>query len=144
MEIDKSSSTYRKYIAGAESYAQFFDDPLFDSGRNNVGFCSMMRIMYFWRPVIAMLRVLLVAFAFVVVGTAWYFFSTEIILGAIEIALFVGLIWLGKLTATALGIKTYFEPEEMPLVFQWIQASYNKICPLVTFTEEEEENEASS
>ncbi len=142
MEIKKTSSTYRKYIAGAESYAKFFDEPLFSSGRNGAGFCSMMRTIYFWRPFVTLLKVLLLASVFAVVGGAWYFFSTEIILGAIEITLFVGCVWLGKMTATALGIKTYFEPEEMPLVFQWINASYDKICPLVTFTEEE--NEASS
>lgn len=140
MEISKTSSTYRKYRAGAQSYAQFFEQ--FVCTRDNVGFCSMMRTIYFWRPVVAMLRVLLMASILAVVGAAWYFFSTEIIVGAAEIALFVLFIWLGKLTATALGIKTYFEPEEMPLVFQWIKASYDKICPLVTFTGEE--NEASS
>lgn len=140
MEISKTSSTYRKYIAGAESYARFFESPLFSYVRNQVGFCSMMRMVYFWRPVIALFRVLLVASALAVVGVAWYFFSTEIILGAVEIALFVGFIWLGWLAGTALGIN--LEPEETPLVLPWIKSSYDKICPLVTFTEEE--NEASS
>ncbi len=127
MEISKE--TYQKFRAADNSYAQFFDTWKHNS--ETVGFCSMMRTIYFWRPALAAARVVLMATAIAVVGAAWYHFSTEIIFGVVEIALFVLVIWLLKLTSTALGFKSYFETEDMPLIFQWVKASYDKVCPLV-------------
>jgi hypothetical protein len=135
MNIPKTSSTYSRYQAGAKSYAEFFDEGFYY--KDNVGFCSMMRTIWFWRPAIAAARVVLISTAFAVVGAAWYHYSTEIMLGAVEIALLVGFMRLCKLVATVVGIKVYFEPEQMPLAFQWAKASHDKICPLVAFTEEE-------
>lgn len=143
MDIKKTSITYQRYLAGSKSYALFFDtwsdNHAWQVNVKNVGFCSMMRTIYLWRPALAVARVLMIASTLAVPFVAWYLFSIEIMLGTVDIILCVLIIWVFKLTATALGIKTYFKPEEMPLVFQWAKASHDKVCPLVTFTDEEEE-----
>lgn len=134
MDIEKTSSTYLRYLAGAASYAAFFDG--FYS-TEKVGFCPMMRTIYFWRPFIAAIRVLMMALSVTVVCVAFYVKAPEIVAGA-AIFLFLALgVWVAKIAVLASG--DYFESKEvvLPLVFLWVKASYDKVCPLVTFTEKE-------
>ncbi len=134
MDISKTSSTYRRYIAADSSYAQFFDTWISD--RDNVGFCSMMRTIYFWGPSLAIVRVLMMVTTFAILFGAFYVKSTEIIAGIVVFSLLIAFILLAKMVVLAGG--DYFDSGEKPLLFKWAKASHDKICPLVTFTEEEE------
>ncbi|KKN63674.1 hypothetical protein LCGC14_0499010 [marine sediment metagenome] len=137
MDISKTSSTYRKYVAGAKSYARFFDKHFFSSDMESVGFCSMMRTIYFWRPLIATTRVLMMAMTVVIVCAAFYLKSTEILAGIVVFLLLALLVWVAKIAVLAGG--DYFDSADESLLFQWAKASHDKVCPLVTFTPTEEE-----
>jgi hypothetical protein len=138
MEISKTSSTYRRYVAGAKSYARFFDKHFFSSDMDEkVGFCSMMRTIYFWRPFIATIRVLMMAMTVAIVCATFYLKSTEILAGVAVFFLLALLVWLVKKAVLAGG--DYFDEANEPLLFQWAKASHDKVCPLVTFTPTEEE-----
>ena len=133
MEINKASSTYRRYVAAESSYGRFFDT--WTLAQDNVGFCSMMRTIYFWAPAIAVFRVLSMVATVAIVFFAFYVRSTEIIAGIAVLSLLALIVWLANLVVVA--NEGFFEGRETPLLFQWAKASHDKVCPLVTFTEEE-------
>ncbi len=131
MEISKE--TYLRFRAADNNYAQFFDK--FRHSSANLGFCSMMRTIYFWRPFIATTRLLLMTTTVAVACGAFYFKSTEVLAGVAVFSFLALLVWMAKIVFLASG--DFFDSEEKPLVFQWAKASHDKVCPLVTFTEEE-------
>lgn len=133
MEINKASSTYRRYVAAESSYGRFFDT--WTLVEDKVGFCSMMRTIYFWAPAIAVVRVLSMVTVAALVCFAFYIKSTEIIAGVGVLSLLALLGWL--VNRVLLANEGFFETREMPLLFQWAKASHDKVCPLVIFTEEE-------
>ncbi len=125
MEISKA--TYQKFRAADKSYALFFDS--WEHSSETVGFCSMMRTIYFWRPAIAVVRVLSMVTVAAIVCFAFVIKSTEIIAGVVVLALLALLGWLVSLVIVA--NEGFFETREKPLLLQWAKASHDKVCPLI-------------
>lgn len=101
----------------------------------------MMRTIYFWRPVIAFLRMFFMAFPVALVGTLAYAYTAKVVAGIVTLAVIVAAIFVITKSAAAaihaIKNRERGEPTQFGLLGEWAQAAHDKVCPLVTFTHDE-------
>ncbi len=102
----------------------------------------MMRTIYFWRPLIAFLRFFFMAFPVALVITLLYAYTGTVVAGISTTVLIAGAIFViakaAALTIHTIKNRERGEPTQFGMLGVWAQAAHDKVCPLVTFTHDEE------
>lgn len=145
MEVNKDSDLYRKYENGWAAYCAFFRDG--SSLRPRDSFCRVMRMAYVWRPLVPVMRVVLMTLV-VALPLAALIDSTESFLaGAGTLLALIGVlsctvvITRRRLKArdahtrnmTTEELEAHYQPSLFTL---WAKALYHRVCPIVEFTED--------
>lgn len=144
MEFSTTSNTFKRYAAGYEAYSNFFES-YYRAIPDRAGFCTMMRTIYFWRPLIAFLRMFFMAFPVALVATLGFVYPLRVGVGIVIVTLAIGsLVALVKIMTVGLNAIKNRERTtrnaQLGLLGTWAKAAHDKVCPLVTFTHEEEDS----
>ncbi len=140
MEISKGSKTHQRFMAGRQAYLEFFDTSGYPNPAN-VGFCCMMRTIYFWRPLIFLGRSFFMAATILIPILGFRLFLPKMVTGAVTLAAIVAIITGIVMLAMAIEerrAKSSRDPNQVSLLGTWVRATHDKICPLVEFKEEED------
>lgn len=144
MEINTSSKTYQRFIAGRQAYIEFFEGWGHPQPAK-VGFCCMMRTIYFWRPLIFIFRSFFMGATILLPIWALRLYLLQVAIGAVTLAV-IGIVITG-IVMLAMKIEdsrvrdrasSGIDPNQVSLLVTWVRATHDKICPLVEFREEED------
>ena len=140
-EYKDTSDTYKRYKAGKKAYAEFFEASYWYE-TTQIGFCPMWRTIYFWRPLIAFLRMFFMAFPVALVVTLTYAYTAQVAMGIVSLAVIGAALFViskaAQVAINAIKNRERGEPTQFGMLGEWAQAAHDKVCPMVTFTHDEE------